>query len=312
MKSSQHHLHGIFMLLLIYSSVNFITPNPQWQAQSNGVQQNFDMQVIDKMVSITSKDGTEIAFKRTGSGPSLVLVHGGGASDHKRWEIGGVRSSLAEHFTVYAIDRRGRGKSGDHSQYDLKREYEDVAAVVESIDEPVNLLGHSLGANISLEAALLTKNIRKLILYEPAFPIENHELTPKEVINEMQALIDRNEIEEALILFMREVASLTEEEIDAFRKDPGWKSRLEAAHTLTREEQAISDYEFDSTRFEGLNMPVLLLTGSESPPIFRKSTKALHSALPNSRIGTFHGQAHIAMNTAPELFIDAVTEFVLE
>jgi len=297
----------VLIILMITSGITACTSGSQ----------NSDM-VYDKMENILnietikSKDGTPIAFKRTGSGPPLVLVHGGAASNHKRWEIGGVRTALAENYTVYAIDRRGRGGSGDNHEYNPEREYEDIVAVVDSIDEPVILLGHSLGANISLEAALRTDNIRRLILYEPAFPIGKHELTSEEVVADMQALIDNNEKEQALMLFMREVASLSEEEIDVFRKDPGWQSRLEAAHTLAREERAVSEYRFDADRFSDLKTPTLLLTGSESPPLFKEATKAVHIALPNSRIVTLEGQAHIAMNTAPELFIKEVKEFLDE
>lgn len=129
--------------------------------------------------TLTSADGTVIAFERTGNGPPLVLVHGNG-DVHEFWDLAGVRTAFAQHCTVYAIDRRGRGESddgqrtssadvartsgsGDVPGYELKREAEDVAAVVDSIDEPVTLLGHSGGAIYSLEAALRTDNVRKLV-----------------------------------------------------------------------------------------------------------------------------------------------------
>ncbi len=262
------------------------------------------------MENIESKDGTLIAYEQTGSGPPLVLVHGGAASNRKRWDIGGVRAALDDNYTVYAIDRRGRGGSGDHDEYSLEREYEDVVAVVNSINEPVTLLGHSLGANISLEAALLTNNIRRLILYEPAFATDDDVLVSEKLVNRVQDLIDKGEKEQALIVFMREIALLSQEETDIFRKDPGWESRVEAAHTLSREERVVSEYRFDATRFSNMNTPTLLLTGSESPPIFRESTKAVHNALPNSQIVTLEGQAHIAMNTAPNLFIESVISFI--
>ncbi len=88
----------------------------------------------------TSKDGTRIGWARSGDGPPVVLVHGGTA-DRTRWTP--VLSALEERFTVYAVDRRGRGASGDAADYAIEREYEDVATVVDAIDEPVNLLGHS-------------------------------------------------------------------------------------------------------------------------------------------------------------------------
>lgn len=74
-----------------------------------------------------SADGTQTAFERTGSGPPLVFVAGGGGNDHTRWELAGVRPAFAEHFTVCAMDGRGLGQSGDAAEYALEREFEDVA-----------------------------------------------------------------------------------------------------------------------------------------------------------------------------------------
>ena len=84
------------------------------------------------METVSSANGTPIAFERTGSGPSLVIVHGNTARTITRWEL--IRPRLEDHFTVHAIDRRGRGDSGDAQKYSLEREFEDVAAVVTSTD----------------------------------------------------------------------------------------------------------------------------------------------------------------------------------
>src|SRR5207253_10380171 len=119
---------------------------------------------IPIMLETKSKDGTRIAFARSGDGPPLVLVHGTTA-DHTRWAP--ILGELEARFTVHAMDRRGRGGSGDAQDYSLEKEFDDIVAVVDSIGEPVHLLGHSYGALCSLEASLLTKNIRKLVLYEP-------------------------------------------------------------------------------------------------------------------------------------------------
>lgn len=91
------------------------------------------------METITPADGTEVAFEQTGSGPPLVLVHRNG-DGHTFWELAGSRPAFAEHVTTYAIERRGRGESGDAAAYELEREAEDVAAVVDAIDDPVSCL----------------------------------------------------------------------------------------------------------------------------------------------------------------------------
>src|SRR3954447_644257 len=91
---------------------------------------------------VASADGTQIAYWRTGSGPAAVLVHGM-TLDHTAWD--NVLPELEPHGTVYTIDRRGRGDSGDQATYALEREFEDVAAVVNDIGEPVHVIGHSFG-----------------------------------------------------------------------------------------------------------------------------------------------------------------------
>lgn len=278
--------------------------------------------------TVTSADGTPIAYERTGSGPPLVLVHGM-AGDHTRWELFEVRAAFAEHCTVYAIDRRGRGESGDSAErssagqpkadasgdsveYNLEREFEDVAAVVDTIDEPVVLLGHSYGATCALEAPLRTDNLQKLVLYEGDVPwqIVGPHLYSEEMHAEMEALLDDGENEQVLVLFLREVVELSPAQIDELRSAPSWVARVEAAHTLPREYRAPADYEFDAVRFEGVTTPTLLLVGSESPQWAKDATEALYEALPNSRIAVLEGQGHVAMNTAPDLFVDEVLAFI--
>ena len=261
----------------------------------------------EEMETVTSADGTEIAFERTGSGPPLVLVHGTTA-DRTRWEP--VRPAFEASFTVYAIDRRGRGESGDADDYALEREAEDVAAVVDRIDEPAVLLGHSYGALVSLEAALRTDNVRSLVLYEPAFPVGDGEITPEETLAEMEALLEAGENEAALVLLFEEIAELPPAELDALRSAPNWPARVAAAHTILRESLAENEYEFDAARFADLTVPTVLLTGSESPQILDDATRAVDEALLDSRTVTFDGHGHTAMNTAPDRFVDEVLAFV--
>ncbi|MFC7215173.1 alpha/beta fold hydrolase [Saliphagus sp. GCM10025334] len=261
--------------------------------------------------TVTSADGTEIAFERTGSGPPLVLVYGNG-DVREFWEEGGVRSALADRYAVYAIDRRGRGESGDATAYELKREAEDVAAVVESIDEPVTLLGHSGGALYSLEAARLTDNLHALILYEPPIQVGDNELDVAAELIELKSLLDRGENERVLVLFESEIAGLSPDEVEMHRSTPIWQKMVDAAHTLPRELQTIGEYEFQPPRFADVTAPTLLLTGGESPSFYGDATKAVDDALPNSRIVTVSGEQHMAMHTAPDRFVDEVVAFIEE
>jgi pimeloyl-ACP methyl ester carboxylesterase len=264
-----------------------------------------------EMETATSADGTEIAFTRSGSGPPLVLVHCASA-DHRVWEIGEVRSTLAEDATVYAIDRRGRGGSGDAEEYEPEREFEDVAAVVESIDEPVTLLGHSAGGFYSLEAALRTDNLSGLVLYEPAFPVEGVRIASDEYMTEMNALLEAGEIEQAYVFFLEELAGWTSEEMDAIRSAPLWEEYAERYPTLRPKYARILEYEFDPTRFADVTTPTLLLTGSESLEWFHLTAETVGDALPNTRVVTFDSHGHAGMLTAPDRFTDEVLSFVRE
>ena len=260
------------------------------------------------METVTSKDGTQIAFKRTGNGPPLLLVHGS-AGDHTRWELFDVRSRLAQHFTVYAMDRRGRGGSGDADHYEPEREFEDVAAIVDSIDEPVTLLGHSYGAFCALGASLITNNLHKLILYEPIFLVGQHQFVSDDVIAEMEALLEKGNKEELLVLFMKEVARISPVETEVLRSAPNWQNRVDAAHTLLRE-YAVTRFKFDPGQFSRMITPTLLLTGSESPVFYKEVTMVVDDMLPDSRIVTFQGHGHVAMNSAPDLFLEQIISAV--
>jgi pimeloyl-ACP methyl ester carboxylesterase len=260
------------------------------------------------MDHVISKDGTPIAYERRGHGPPLVLVHGTTA-DHTRWAP--VLPALNERFTVYAVDRRGRGESGDAAAYTIEREFEDVAVVVDAIDGPVNLLGHSYGALCSLEAALRTSQVRKLVLYEPPIPT-GIEIYPPASVERIRAQLEAGDREGAVSTFMREIALVPPHEMEILRSVPAWQARIAAAHTILRELDGSNSYMFDPTRFTGLTTPTLLLLGGDSPPFLKAATERVHASLPHSRIAVMPGQQHTAMNTAPALFVREVVAFLTE
>jgi pimeloyl-ACP methyl ester carboxylesterase len=258
------------------------------------------------MDAVVSSDGVRLAGRRSGSGPGLVLVHGTG-SMQSRWAS--VLPYLETHFSVTTFDRRGRGGSGDADDYDIKREFEDVAAVVESLDTPTMLLGHSYGALLALEAALLTRRLFGLVLYEPVIADDGPSPFPEEMMARLEESIRAGEGGAAVVMFMREFVGLSAEQLAAMRSSPDWPVRVAAAHTLAREQRAEERYRFQPERFADLRIPVLLLLGSDSPGYFRTALERLGTALPNSRLVVMPGQQHIAMITAPELFARVIVDF---
>ncbi|QOJ23328.1 MAG: alpha/beta hydrolase [Gammaproteobacteria bacterium] len=258
------------------------------------------------MEFITSSDGTPIACWRHGSGAPLLLVHGT-TGDHSTWTS--VLPGLQQHFTVWTMDRRGRGHSGDTDGYTLQRECEDVAAVVDAIGGGVNLLGHSFGGLCALEAALLTANINKLMVYEPSISLTGSGWSAA-LEARLQALLDKGEREESLLLFLRDLLKTSDQELAALRLSSNWPVRIAAAHTILRELQSIDRYIFSPQRFQALHNPVLLLIGGNSHPRRYATAEMLQQSLPNNRIGILPGQQHSAMRTAPELFVQHILEFL--
>ncbi|MBM3179420.1 MAG: alpha/beta hydrolase [Chloroflexi bacterium] len=259
------------------------------------------------METIRSKDGTSIAYQRSGAGSPLVLVHGTGGS-YTRWTP--ILPALEKHFRVFAIDRRGRGESGDSEPYAHAREFEDIAAVVDSIGESVCLLGHSFGAICSLEAALLTSNLHKLILYEPPIPVGGVQIYPEGIIDQLQALLVAGDGGGVLTTFFQEVVKMPSHEFELFKSSPAWPARVAAAHTLPRELRVAERYQFEAERFTKLPVPALLLLGGDSPAFFKAAIETLAAALPNSQAVVLPGQQHIAIDTAPDLFAHEVLAFL--
>lgn len=251
------------------------------------------------MHEVASKDGTRIGYTRSGHGPPLVLVHGISA-DAERWAP--VMPALEAHYTVYAMDRRGRGMSGDHAEYTLHRELEDVAAVVDAIGEPTLLFGHSYGGLCALHALLLTENVAKLVVYEPYAPVV--------AATEVSAITLRYEATAAsgdrdavVSSFLREIVQLSEHEVRLMRAHPSWAARLAAAHTIPRELRAAEQFSFVPSRFANVHVPIGMLVGADSPAFLTDATARLHAALPTSEVVVLAGQRHAAMNTAPSLFV---------
>lgn len=200
----------------------------------------------------------------------------------------------------------GRGRSGDGQRYKLKREGEDIAAVVDSFEQPATLVGHSFGGLCALEAASMTDNLQTLVLYGPVVNASGGPLIPEEGVEALEVYVDRGEPEKALDYFLDEIAGMPASLIEGFRQSPLWAAALEAIHTAPREVRAINDYRFEPERLQQLKTPTVLIRGGESPEYLQRAVGALSEALPNSRVVTLAGQGHGAIYEAPKDFADVV------
>jgi len=253
---------------------------------------------------VRSKDGTRIAVECLGKGPSLLIVHGG-TGDRSRWKS--LLPLFASDFTVCAMDRRGHGESEAGSSYSLRKEFEDVAAVVNSRPGPVFVLGHSIGGLCALEAAFLTNKISKLVLYEP--PLQDLDHTA--VADRMETMIHAGDREQALVTFLREIVLISPDEIATMKRQPSWSGRVSGIDVQIREIRALSKYRFDAKRMRALEVPTLLLTGSKTAsPQLKQATNSLMETLPRRTLVVLEGQEHNAMDKIPQQFAETVTNFL--
>lgn len=265
---------------------------------------------MTRMSTVSSSDDTTIAYWTSGQGPPLVVVHGTTA-DHTRW--GPLLPHLEPHVTVHAIDRRGRGASGDGATYRARREFEDVAVVVEEVadrhGETVDVYGHSYGAFCTLGAATLTGAMRRLVLYEPPLGPTAAVLTA-DTRDRLAQLLRDGDRAGVVETFFRVVVGMPAEEITALQRQPSWPARVRAAHTILREEDPSVFDDLDPDDLRSVRSPTLLLTGSDSPAFLRSSIAIAADRLPDARVVVLERQQHVADVLAPAVFADHVLGFL--
>jgi pimeloyl-ACP methyl ester carboxylesterase len=264
------------------------------------------------LTRVRSRDGTSIGCWTSGQGPPLVLVHGA-VADNTRWRP--LLPHLEPHATVHAMDRRGRGASGDAAGYDLAREFEDVAAVVDAVaaasGSAVDLYGHSFGGLCAFGGATLTANLGRLVLYEGWPPVDpaGRELPPS-VSGRLDALLTQGDHDAVVETMFREVVRMPAAELAALRAQPAWPARVAAAPALVRELRAIAQVAFDPALAARITVPTLLLTGSDSRDPFAADTRAVAAALPDARVVVLEGQQHVGDILDPEGFAGHLVGFL--
>jgi pimeloyl-ACP methyl ester carboxylesterase len=255
---------------------------------------------------VKSKDGTAIAFERTGAGPPLILVDG--ALCYRRsGPSRALAEKLAPRFTVYTYDRRGRGESGDAAPYAVEREIEDLEALIGEAGGSAGLAGVSSGAVLALDAANSGLPVTRLALYEPPFIVDDSRPPlPDDYRAELDRLLESDRRADMLKLFMRQVG-MPGWLLALMPLMPAWKRLKAIAHTLRYDAAVMgatqSGRPLPAGRWANVTAPTLVAVGGKSEAWMQHGTHALADLLPNAEHQLLPGQTHMvkAKVVAPAL-----------
>jgi pimeloyl-ACP methyl ester carboxylesterase len=273
------------------------------------------------MPQVTSKDGTQIAYEKLGSGPALILVNGAMGLRMDR----GFVDLLTPHFTVYNFDRRGRGESGDTQPFAPEREIEDIEALIDAAGGTAYVQGSSSGAIISLEAAnQLPGKITKLVMFEPPFITDDsHPPLPVDYVEQLEAAIAAGKPGDAVEIFMTKAMQIPVEFVDQMRYMPPsevfnmqegvvapmWAEMEKVAHTISYDGRAVREFmqgkPLPTDHWTSVNIPTLVIVGGNSEPFFHTGANEIAGLL-NGQVSVLEGQDHAVQ---PQALAPVVIEF---
>jgi pimeloyl-ACP methyl ester carboxylesterase len=258
------------------------------------------------MSTVTSRDGTQIAFETTGQGDPLILVDGA-LCWRGSGPSGPLAKALADRFTVYTYDRRGRGQSGDAEPYSTELEVDDLAAVIEAAGGSAHVYAISSGVALALDAANRGVPMRKLALYEPPFIVDDSRAPmPADYSDQLEALLADGRRADMVRLFMRQVG-VPRPVVAMMRFMPAWKKLKSVAHTLRYDDALMAGTQAGAPlprdRWTGVTVPTEVLVGGKSPAWMNAGSRALTALLPHAEHGVVPGQTHMvkAIALAPVL-----------
>jgi pimeloyl-ACP methyl ester carboxylesterase len=253
------------------------------------------------MSMTTSKDGTSIAFEKSGKGPVVILVDGA-LCYRKLGPMAQIARELASGFTVFTYDRRGRGESGDTAPYSVQREVDDIESLIKEAGGAAFLYGASSGAAMALAAASRLRGIRKLALYEAPFIVDGTRAPqPADYSWKMSNFIAANRRGDAVRLFMKEVG-VPAMVVAMMSLMPQWSKLKAVAHTLPYDTTVMGDTRSGSPLpaelWAHVTIPTLVGVGGKSPLSMQNAMRALVDALPNAKLRVLDRETHVVKTKA--------------
>lgn len=265
--------------------------------------------------TVTSKDGTIIAYEQTGSGAVVILV---AAALADRGGTKRLAKHLSEHFTVINYDRRGRGESGDTQPYDSKREVEDIEALIDASGGAAFVFGSSSGSVLALDAASkLGSKVSKLFMYEPPFIIDgSRPPVSDDLSKQITELVSAGRRNDAVKLFFTKGMGIPPFAVTLMRLlMPGWSKMAGMAQTLPYDLTILEGTQggkpLPANRWTSNTAPTLVMVGSRSEAFFHSGAKAFTGLLPNAKYRSLNGGNHGSVLLSSKAIATEVEQFFL-
>jgi pimeloyl-ACP methyl ester carboxylesterase len=245
-----------------------------------------------------SKDGTRIAYDVFGSGPVLIYITG--AICHRNFKpVLDDAKIFAKEFSVITYDRRGRGDSGDHPQYSLEKEIDDINALINSCSAlidlyngKVNIYGHSSGAILAMEAAIrLPSKIDKVFIYDPPYTHDEIDKAKYGLLREkVNQLISKKDYSAAIRNFLAGIG-MPQFFVFCLPIMPGWKKLKALAPTLSYDMDMTKDFP-PLEHLAEIKVPIKIVYGEKSPDSIQSVSKMITKAVNTAHLLELPQQDH--------------------
>ena len=243
------------------------------------------------MNTVISKDGTQIAYDKNGSGPAVILVDGAFCSKNFG-PMPKIVPFLSKNFTVITYDRRARGDSGDTKPYSVEREIEDIKALIEIAGDSANLFGISSGAILAMKAAAYGLNINKLALLEPPFVGNKQGRRPENAVEQLQEMITKGKKGDACKFYLKKVIGVPAIVPFILSLTPNWTKMKANANSLPYDAAVCGDFNLQKGLVTSLTISTIVIDSEKSPKALRDAVQEVANALPNGHRKTLKGGVH--------------------
>jgi len=262
------------------------------------------------MATTLSKDGTKIAYDKTGQGPALILVAG---AFQDRMAMAAYAEPLSKHFTVFNYDRRGRGESGNTQPYAVEREIEDIDALIQEAGGSAFVFGGLSGGVLTLDVAAHGSNITKLAIYEPPFVVDHsRDPVPENIVDQLKDMIASGRRGDAAETFMTKGSLMPADKVSGMRAQPFWPRVEAVAHTLVYDamimDGTMQGNPLPLDRWAAITIPTLVIYGGAGPAWSRNAAEALIELLPHAERRGLEGQFH---DLTPDVLTPVLENFFL-